>query len=164
MGRSQQSLTAFRTTNGFCRLCFRLRAALLCWSSLFSLHVSAYMAIFKCVGYFTFICLKDSKPLLSLSSSSSSIVVTKLSGLRSRPTTPQILWWRRKSNPNPWFCSQELNTRPQRRSYYSKTQYTKIHVSHKISQLLKNCSNVSTYFKIGWSNGKSQLIPQNPHK
>jgi hypothetical protein len=32
-----------------------------------SLHVSAYMAIFKCVGYFIFLCLKDSAPLLSLS-------------------------------------------------------------------------------------------------
>jgi hypothetical protein len=29
-----------------------------------SLHVSAYMAIFKCVGYFIFICLKDSASLL----------------------------------------------------------------------------------------------------
>jgi hypothetical protein len=83
----------------FCRLCFRLRAALLRWFSLsfatcfglhghlqvcrifyfhmpegfcfaaflvhcLSLHVSAYMAIFKCVGYFIFICLKDSASLL----------------------------------------------------------------------------------------------------
>jgi hypothetical protein len=31
-------------------------------------------------------------------------------------------------------------------------------------QPLKNCSNISTYFKIGWSSIKSQLIPQNPHK
>jgi hypothetical protein len=29
-----------------------------------SLHVSAYMAIFMCVGYFIFICLKDSVSLL----------------------------------------------------------------------------------------------------
>jgi hypothetical protein len=29
-----------------------------------SLHVSAYMAIFRCVGYFIFICLKDSASLL----------------------------------------------------------------------------------------------------
>jgi hypothetical protein len=29
-----------------------------------TLHVSAYMAIFKCVGYFIFICLKDSASLL----------------------------------------------------------------------------------------------------
>jgi hypothetical protein len=27
-------------------------------------HVSAYMAIFRCVGYFIFICLKDSASLL----------------------------------------------------------------------------------------------------
>jgi hypothetical protein len=31
-----------------------------------SLHVSAYMAIFRCVGYFIFICLKDSASLLRL--------------------------------------------------------------------------------------------------
>jgi hypothetical protein len=46
--------------NSFCRLCFRLRAALLYvgfhW---LSLHVSAYMAIFKCVGYFYFHMLED---------------------------------------------------------------------------------------------------------
>jgi hypothetical protein len=29
-----------------------------------SLHVSAYMVIFRCVGYFIFICLKDSASLL----------------------------------------------------------------------------------------------------
>jgi hypothetical protein len=29
-----------------------------------SLNVSAYMAIFRCVGYFIFICLKDSASLL----------------------------------------------------------------------------------------------------
>jgi hypothetical protein len=29
-----------------------------------SLHVSAYMAIFRCVGYFIFICFKDSASLL----------------------------------------------------------------------------------------------------
>jgi hypothetical protein len=44
--------------------CFRLRASLLCWFSCLSLHVSAYMAIFMCVGYFIFICLKDSASLL----------------------------------------------------------------------------------------------------
>jgi hypothetical protein len=85
--------------SGFCRICYRLRAALLCWISLsftkciglqghlqvcrifyfhmlkgfcfaafwvhcLSLHVSAYMAIFMRVGYFIFICLKDSASLL----------------------------------------------------------------------------------------------------
>jgi Ca2+/H+ antiporter len=39
--------------NVFCRLCFHLRTTLLCWFCL-SLHVSAYMAIFRCVGYFIF--------------------------------------------------------------------------------------------------------------
>jgi hypothetical protein len=31
-----------------------------------SLHVSAYMAIFKCVRYFIFICMKDSTSLFFL--------------------------------------------------------------------------------------------------
>jgi hypothetical protein len=39
--------------NGYCRLCFFLLVFTV------SLHVSAYMAIFRCVGYFIFICLKD---------------------------------------------------------------------------------------------------------
>jgi hypothetical protein len=47
--------------NWFCRLCFRLPAALLYVSfHCLSLNVSAYMAMFRCVGYFMFICLKDS--------------------------------------------------------------------------------------------------------
>jgi hypothetical protein len=53
--------------NGYCRLCFRLRAALLYlgfhW---LALYVSVYMAIFRCVGYFISICLKDSASLLFL--------------------------------------------------------------------------------------------------
>jgi hypothetical protein len=56
-------LVAERVSLGlyFCRLRFRLRAALLCVDfHYFSLHISAHMAIFKCVGYFIFICLKDS--------------------------------------------------------------------------------------------------------
>jgi hypothetical protein len=32
-----------------------------------SLHVSAYLSIFRCVGYFIFICLKDSASLLFFS-------------------------------------------------------------------------------------------------
>jgi hypothetical protein len=40
--------------------------------------------------------------------SSSSIVLTRLSGPRSRPTTSQKIWWRRESNPDLWICSQEL--------------------------------------------------------
>jgi hypothetical protein len=31
-----------------------------------SLHVSAYMAIFKCVRYFIFICLKDSAAAIDM--------------------------------------------------------------------------------------------------
>jgi hypothetical protein len=40
----------------YCRLCFRLRAALLYVGfHCHSLHVSAYMAIFKCVGFFIYL-------------------------------------------------------------------------------------------------------------
>jgi hypothetical protein len=48
-------------------------------------------------------------PLL-FPSSSSSIVLTRLSGSRSRPSTSHNIWWRRKSNPDLWICSQELWT------------------------------------------------------
>jgi hypothetical protein len=41
-------------------------------------------------------------------SSSSSVVLTRLSGPRSRPTTSQKIWQRRESNPDLWICSQEL--------------------------------------------------------
>jgi hypothetical protein len=41
---------------GFCRLCLRLRAALLhVGFHCLSLHVSAYMAIFRCVGVFVYL-------------------------------------------------------------------------------------------------------------
>jgi hypothetical protein len=40
--------------------------------------------------------------------SSSSSVLTRLSGPRSRPTTSQEIWWLRESNPELWICSQEL--------------------------------------------------------
>jgi hypothetical protein len=40
--------------------------------------------------------------------SSSSIVLTRLSGHRSRPITFQKIWQRRKSKPNLWICSKEL--------------------------------------------------------
>jgi hypothetical protein len=40
--------------------------------------------------------------------SSSSIVLTRLSGSRFRPITSQKIWQRRESNPNLWICSQEL--------------------------------------------------------
>jgi hypothetical protein len=46
--------------------------------------------------------------LLLFLQSSSSIVLTRLSGPRSRPTTPQEIWQRRESNPDLWICSQEL--------------------------------------------------------
>jgi hypothetical protein len=49
------------------------------------------------------------KPLLFLLSSSS-VVITRLSGPRSRPSTSQKIWNRRKSNPGFWICSQELWT------------------------------------------------------
>jgi hypothetical protein len=42
--------------NGYCRLCFHLRAALLYVGfHRLSLHVSAYMAIFQCVGFFIYL-------------------------------------------------------------------------------------------------------------
>jgi hypothetical protein len=43
--------------------------------------------------------------LLLFLSSSSSIVLTRLSGPRSRPTTSQKIWQRRKLNPDLWICS-----------------------------------------------------------
>jgi hypothetical protein len=42
--------------NGFCRLCLRMRAALFYVGfHCLSLHVSAYMAIFKSVGFFIYL-------------------------------------------------------------------------------------------------------------
>jgi hypothetical protein len=41
-------------------------------------------------------------------SSSFSVVLTRLSVPRSRPTTTQKMWQRRESNPGLWICSQEL--------------------------------------------------------
>jgi hypothetical protein len=38
----------------------------------------------------------------------SSSVLTRLSGLRSRPTISQKIWERRQSNLDFWICSQEL--------------------------------------------------------
>jgi hypothetical protein len=44
-------------------------------------------------------------------SSSSSFVLTRLSGGNSRPTTSLKIWYRQESNPELWICSQEV--RPQ---------------------------------------------------
>jgi hypothetical protein len=38
---------------------------------------------------------------------SSSVVLTRLNGSRSRSTTSQKIWYRRESNPGLWICSQE---------------------------------------------------------
>jgi hypothetical protein len=51
------------TSNRYCRLCFRLRAALLCWLSLsfaacFGLH--GHHQVCRILHIFIFICLKDS--------------------------------------------------------------------------------------------------------
>jgi hypothetical protein len=51
--------------------------------------------------------LSRPEPLLFLSSSSS-LVLTRLSEPRSIPIIFQKIWWRRKSNPDLWICSQEL--------------------------------------------------------
>jgi hypothetical protein len=47
------------------------------------------------------------KPLLS-PPNSYSVVLTTLSGRRSRPTVSQKIWKRRESNSNLWICSKEL--------------------------------------------------------
>jgi hypothetical protein len=47
------------------------------------------------------------KPLLFILSSSS-IVLTRLSGSRSRPNTSQEIWYGRESNRDLWIGSQEL--------------------------------------------------------
>jgi hypothetical protein len=51
--------------------------------------------------------LSRPKPLL-LVLCNSLIVFTRLSGPRSRPTTPQKMWLRRESNHDNWICSQDL--------------------------------------------------------
>jgi hypothetical protein len=40
--------------------------------------------------------------------SSSSVVLTSMSGPRSRPTTSEKIWKRRESNSDLWICSQEV--------------------------------------------------------
>jgi hypothetical protein len=46
---------------GYVSVCVQLNCA---GFHCLSLHLSAYMAIFKCIGYFIFVCLKDSASLL----------------------------------------------------------------------------------------------------
>jgi hypothetical protein len=55
------------------------------------------------------------EPLLLLPSSSS-IVLTTLSGPRSRITTSQKIWYCQESNPHPWISGQELCPLDQRGS------------------------------------------------
>jgi hypothetical protein len=45
---------------------------------------------------------------LQVLSGSSSVVLTRLSGLLSWPTASQKIWYRRESNPELWLCNQEL--------------------------------------------------------
>jgi hypothetical protein len=45
---------------------------------------------------------------LDFLSSSSSVVLKRLNGSRSRHTTSQKIWLLRESNPDLWSCSQEL--------------------------------------------------------
>jgi hypothetical protein len=53
-------------------------------------------------------------------SNSSSVILTRLSGPRSRHTICQKIWRRRESNPGPLGLQPEtLTTRPQRRSLHS---------------------------------------------
>jgi hypothetical protein len=53
--------------------------------------------------------------------SSSSIVLTRLSGPRSRPTASREIWQWRESNPGPYLWPGTLTTRPQRRSSTTTT-------------------------------------------
>jgi hypothetical protein len=46
--------------------------------------------------------------LLLFLPSSSQVLLTRLSGPRSRTTTTQKIWWSRESNPDLWICSLEL--------------------------------------------------------
>jgi hypothetical protein len=50
--------------------------------------------------------LSRPEPLLLLPSSCS-VVLTRLSGPLSTPTTSQKIWWRLESNPDLWICSQD---------------------------------------------------------
>jgi hypothetical protein len=82
-----------------------------------------------------------------VSCSQLSIVVTRLSGPRSRPATSQKIWYRRESNPEPLdLWAGTLTTRPQRRPsltittgkmcdvYSSKTL-------QKVKRTLPECTN-----------------------
>jgi hypothetical protein len=73
-------------------------------SNFFGLRMPHGQRDWSLVPYFR---LSTLDPLLLLRSSSS-IVLTRLSGLRSRPTTSQKIWKRRESNPALWICSQDL--------------------------------------------------------
>jgi hypothetical protein len=51
--------------------------------------------------------------------SSSSIVITRLSGPHSRPTSSQKIWQRRESNPGLLICSQDIwKSQPVPRSWF----------------------------------------------
>jgi hypothetical protein len=56
---------------------------------------------------YSYYLLSRMDPLLFLPTSSS-FGLTRLSELRSRPTTSQKIWYSRESNPDLWICSQEL--------------------------------------------------------
>jgi hypothetical protein len=56
--------------------------------------------------------------ILGFSASSSSIVLTRLSGPCSRPTTSHKILYRWESNPDLWICSQELWPPDQRSGHW----------------------------------------------
>jgi hypothetical protein len=76
--------------------------------------------------------LSRPEPLLFLPSSSS-VVLTRLSGPRSRPSTSQKIWYRRESNPGPLYLQPgTLSTRPQRRStFFCITYINSVHTSQE---------------------------------
>jgi hypothetical protein len=62
-------------------------------------------------------------------SSSSSFMLTRLSGPRSRPTDTQENWQRRESNPGPPSLQPgSLTTRPQRRSHLNRRRTKRANV------------------------------------
>jgi hypothetical protein len=60
-------------------------------------------------------------------SSSSSVVLTRLSGSRSRPTTSQKIWQRRESIPDPWnsdrWTTEAIHLGYQTRTFKSSTSH-----------------------------------------
>jgi hypothetical protein len=98
------------------------------------------------------------EPLISLSYSSSFILM-KLSGPRSRPTAAQKIWTARNRTRDLWDCSQKFTTRPQRRSaltYYGnalinrrrRSVYGQFGTEGSLCHLLENLSDKSLIYTL----------------